>query len=634
MSPGKHPRTKHGWKDATLDQAQIKEWWDRWPQANIGIATGTASGLWVLDVDTKKSVDVGGGSLIPLGVHSLRVLEAEQGPLPDTLVQVTGSGGLHYLFTYPSDELVYGNRTNMRPGIDVRAEGGYIVAPPSNHESGHEYLWANEESPVVDAPAWLLAIAREHTGSSTIPSVSDILSGGKIPVGERNSGLFKIGSAYRGVHGFSEKQIFGLLMVHNMEDLEEPLDPQEVQQIARNCAKQDINPTPATWVSDAIPNADETIVEIEPGEDLALSLDQLMKQEIAQPPALIKDLLDGGEGAILAGPPNVGKSWLALEMALAVATGGKFLHEFEVEQGSVLIIDEEGTEWGDQRRFDMLLEGRGVDNITDLPLYLAIGKGYKLDTKEGLTAVRRMIERYKPNLVIIDSLIRVHSGDENVSKDMAKFFQISTKLMRSTGTAFVFVHHIKKIGPPDQAVEPGELMRGTSEIRAWPSVGFVVLPGEDGMMEVHNVKQRWREKPDPFNVRLLVSSDKSSAKLGFMGPSKKKGQGTVNTGQRILALVQEIIDGGGHPTAPLIAYRMGKGEATTKTHLRRLVAGGLLRQTFLPREPGQRGPEQIMYVPSIALDGNKSNDNEPGTPSGVTSQSTLAGFAENPGLGS
>lgn len=90
---GKVPRTTHGVKDATRDAAQIREWWTKWPDANIGLATGKVSGRLVLDIDIKKG---------KRGDESLRLLEEQYGPLPETRKSVTASGGWHYVFRMPA----------------------------------------------------------------------------------------------------------------------------------------------------------------------------------------------------------------------------------------------------------------------------------------------------------------------------------------------------------------------------------------------------------------------------------------------------------------------------------------------------------------------------------------------------
>src|SRR5262249_45057018 len=111
-SSGKHPRTLHGLKDASADLGQIDAWWRDWPDANIGVATGTVSGVVVLDVDG----DAGRESLTTLA------------PLPDTWRSRTGRGE-HVWFAHPGHAV--GNRAGFRPGLDLRGDGGYVLVPPS-----------------------------------------------------------------------------------------------------------------------------------------------------------------------------------------------------------------------------------------------------------------------------------------------------------------------------------------------------------------------------------------------------------------------------------------------------------------------------------------------------------------------
>lgn len=131
---GKHPRTPHGWQDATTNPAAILNWWGRWPHANIGVATGERSGLVVLDVD----LDKGGYRAF------LAMLDALGRPTLLSLVQGTGGGGFHVLYRWPGYRIgnsAKGLRERFGPGLDIRGDGGYIVAAPSLHRTGQRYQW-------------------------------------------------------------------------------------------------------------------------------------------------------------------------------------------------------------------------------------------------------------------------------------------------------------------------------------------------------------------------------------------------------------------------------------------------------------------------------------------------------------
>ena len=134
----------NGCHDATCDRDQISEWWTRWPKANIGLATGAA--FFVLDVDGEE------------GLATLADLEDRHGWLPIGPASLTGSGGEHLLFA--GNDRVRNSVKLLGPGLDTRAAGGYIAAPPSIHPDGPRYAWLDGRDPwsvpLPEAPPWLL----------------------------------------------------------------------------------------------------------------------------------------------------------------------------------------------------------------------------------------------------------------------------------------------------------------------------------------------------------------------------------------------------------------------------------------------------------------------------------------------
>ncbi|MCR9272545.1 MULTISPECIES: bifunctional DNA primase/polymerase [Mameliella] len=130
-SPGKHPVFPGGFKNATTDGETIRDWWSQVPDANVAIATGEASGIFVLDVDIGADKS---------GERSLAELEERIGRLPAEAVVRTGSGGLHFYFAMPSAP-IRSSASRLGLNLDVRGTGGYVVAPPSKHISGNNYTW-------------------------------------------------------------------------------------------------------------------------------------------------------------------------------------------------------------------------------------------------------------------------------------------------------------------------------------------------------------------------------------------------------------------------------------------------------------------------------------------------------------
>ena len=215
-SPGKHPRTKNGFKDATTDKQQIEDWWTKWADANIGIRTGRASGWLVLDVDKEKG-----------GFESLQ--ESGLDSLPDTLTAETGSGGFHIIFEYPSADEIR-NATGILPGVDIRGEGGYIVAAPSGHRSGEQYKWL-EETVAASVPDWLFALIDKSRKSDSSGKNAD-----PIKEGQRNDALFRHGCSLR-AKGADPEQIHNQLLILNEKRCEPRLDGAEVQKIAQSSSR-------------------------------------------------------------------------------------------------------------------------------------------------------------------------------------------------------------------------------------------------------------------------------------------------------------------------------------------------------------------------------------------------------------
>ncbi|SEE27912.1 Primase C terminal 2 (PriCT-2) [Rhizobiales bacterium GAS191] len=154
--PAKHPCILGWQKKATTDEATIRDWWSRWPDANIGIAPGKESGIFVLDVDGEP------------GETQLAKLEAEHGPLPETTEVKSGraGGGRHLYFKYPEDGRgipSWLGKDTAKEGLDCLSDSRYVIAPPSIHASGTRYKCKKPVDP-AEAPDWLIDYVRGAPG--------------------------------------------------------------------------------------------------------------------------------------------------------------------------------------------------------------------------------------------------------------------------------------------------------------------------------------------------------------------------------------------------------------------------------------------------------------------------------------
>ena len=155
-SAAKHPITENGVKDATKDIETLKQFFTGpYEIANLALATGEPSGVWVLDVDD---------------LVAIQSLENEHGPLPRTPTGETGSGGRHYFFRFTEACADFKNATKFCGALDIRTTGGYVLLPPSVHRTGNAYRWlvSPDDAPIADAPEWLVNLIPKRSPSLTI----------------------------------------------------------------------------------------------------------------------------------------------------------------------------------------------------------------------------------------------------------------------------------------------------------------------------------------------------------------------------------------------------------------------------------------------------------------------------------
>lgn len=221
--PGKHPRTRHGFKEATTDRKQIGQWFQKWPDTNIAVPTGAASGLLIIDIDPRNG-----------GVESWQSLIAKYGSPPSTAEQKSGGGGRHIAFADPGIP----TPKELASGIDVKSAGGYIIVAPSIHPSGGRYVWDGVDGAtallkLAPAPAWLIeCFAKKKLQDSHGTSQA---GGKKWNPGERNNRLTSLaGKMRRG--GMARESIEAALLEENRRRCNPPLEDAEVLKIAKSVA--------------------------------------------------------------------------------------------------------------------------------------------------------------------------------------------------------------------------------------------------------------------------------------------------------------------------------------------------------------------------------------------------------------
>lgn len=412
-----------GVNDATTDPARIRAWWEKWPLANVGIACGPTSGLLVLDVDDEE----GRASLAGK-------------PMPRTLAVETGrpGGGTHFYFAHPSFPVKNDSMGQIAgPGLHLKAAGGYVVAAGSIHPTGAVYEWAYGCSPdevaLADCPEWLLEALRPgvDTGKAQTHKSDEIVP---IPEGQRNATLTSMAGRLRRV-GMDEAEIVAALSVRNRERCRPPLPESEVAKIAASVAQYEPGaPAPESTVGQHPLAKGQT----------SWTADDLLPADLGEIRWAVPHLLPEGM-TILSGQPKAGKSYLALQIARAVATGGDIFGR-KVNRGRVLFLSLEDGARRLQRRLREQEWPGGTDTHFELDWPTA--------NAGGLAALAYRLASDDCALCVIDTLGRFMGVAE--VKDYGPMTALVGEVQHiaiQTQTAILANHHLNKAKTGDPIID-------------------------------------------------------------------------------------------------------------------------------------------------------------------------------------
>jgi len=221
-APGKHPRLK--WKGRTktaLTERQLRDWWEKYPDSNVGIVTGEISGIAVVDIDGEE------------GLRSLEEAGLPIDELPTAPTAKTGGGGIHIIYRYPEKQDIK-TRAGILPNVDIRSDGGFIVAPPSVHISGNSYEWMEgrnlDDLDPSDFDFSLLVEEKDKADDKPKTGTKwyeNYLRG--VGEGERNNAATKLAGRYYSM-GMSDAEVSLLLSAWNMNN-NPPIPENELQRV-------------------------------------------------------------------------------------------------------------------------------------------------------------------------------------------------------------------------------------------------------------------------------------------------------------------------------------------------------------------------------------------------------------------
>ena len=467
QSPGKHPRTHSGVKDASNNPDTVNSWDARWPDANWA-ATPGESGV-VIDIDIRKG-----------GFNSM----SEWGELKSSWSVSTGGAGRHLYFT--TDHGVR-SRNGWLPGVDVKAMGGYVILPGSRHISGGSYFWDDQPPPAgpPSAPRDLLdSIARGSAGGSISHDGFDVLAG--LPEGQRDDGLFREACRLRNVLNGDRRSVEMLLLDYATR-CDPPFPRDEALRKVEQAFAQErdvITPAMQAWAENAATMRPTSILEVM--RAALLTPDDL--DALPDPEWLIEDVITKSGISVLYGSPALGKTFLALDWAFRIGSGLKWF-EREVKQGPVLYVYAEGV-YGLKQRKTAWVQSTGLlgSDVKFFP------RAVPLLDSDWVDALRALCAELRPVLVVIDTLARATAGaDENSVKDMSRAVAACDSIREASDAAVMLVHHTGK---------DGSNYRGSSAIEGAADTMLHLVRRDDGSIELRCSKQKEAEEFDPIPVQL------------------------------------------------------------------------------------------------------------------------------------
>lgn len=541
---GKRPIFPNWPEIATKDKSLITRWWQQNPSANVGVATGRKSGVFVVDIDPRHGGDQTWQE--KLMEHAFR---------PNTWQDMTGGGGMHVFFRCPTFPVK--SCSGLLPGIDIRGEGGQVVVPPSVHPDTHRtYEWdgmaALKDQQLGEAPQWLLDLLQPVVDHSK----NRLELPARIPHGTQHHTLLAFAGALRRM-GLNADEILPSLMKVNESRCQKPGPEKNIRAIAQSMMRyqpheKDLwSQATKLWKLTAAAEREqmEKLASMRP-----VSAYDLFNREPEAGTMLIEDCLHQG-CTILAGPPKCGKSWLTLGIGISVATGGVFIGARKVlRPGRVAYWALEESERRTAARLKSLTDTRDI-TLQNLDFF------YDIPTVDQLLTY---CSEYHPDLIVIDTLMafvtRVRSSHRDVFRDDYREIKTLADLAKDQKTAVLVVHHTSKTGGDTIGAVAGSHGVTAAADCVWK---ITRQPQKRATLEITG-----REIEDQaFLMELDIAGQ-----VGWR--TIEEGEDVQLSGERQIVL--EVLREKPNQTPKQIGMEIGKTPPATRKLLQRMTQAGLI----------------------------------------------------------
>jgi hypothetical protein len=481
---------------ATTDEQEIRMLHQKHSGCNWGIVTGGASGIWVLDVDGPK------------GEASLKDLIEQYGHISHGFTVRTGKG-LHLYFAWPVTGALRNSAGRIGDGLDVRGEGGYVLAPGSIHPSGAVYVVA-ENGPVPDAPNWIIQMAMVPAEAEA--KGKEAIAGCITPGGRHRRLAHVIGRMLR--DGMAVAAIEAAALAENATFLP-PKPEADVKNLVADMAKRY-----------------PPVESVRSGFEL-VPLKTLLARGDAPVDYIWDSHLVAGTVSAVVAKPKVGKSTFARNLCLAIARGEEFLGS-PTRKGECIYLALEERE-NEIRADFMSLGAAGTEPIL---IHAAPSPA------EGMLALLELVRANKPRLVVIDPLFRLaRIRDDKAYAEIYGALGPLIDVARETGTHVMLLHHSGKGQKADAIDAP----LGSTAISGAVCT-LVVLKRGENYRTIQTVQR--------------VPTDLPETVLAFSAETKRLSLGTGKAEADICAIEDGIMD-----------YLQNAGDMRTESEIAEHVEG-------------------------------------------------------------
>lgn len=552
---------------ATKDM--VESWFKNLSGAGIGVVTGKISNMVVLDVENycKTSIE-----------ELLRIY-------PTQMYSRTGSGGYHLFYQYPTGVSKVSNRVGIFEGADLRADGGFIVLPPTIHPSGGKYEWVKRGIPGTFPKALLELESQPKVQSDGW--ITEALRG--TSEGGRNDTCARL-AGYFFKKGLNYDIVEALLMEWN-ERNDPPLPIREVRttikSIERSHAIGSSQFTQVEFVNDVSPEEEDK--KQESTFDVMKMVDYVKGYGGDGVSWLVNDWLPDKSITFLISPPESYKTWILLDLAVSVAAGVPFLGQYEVLQtGPTLIIQQEDSHSGLTDRLALIVEQKmgavakidgdtwQVPSMPDIPIYVHPSRMLRFDNKKVIEELEKQIEIIKPKVILIDPLYSTTASTDNYMSDLANQMMVLKTWRDKYGCSFVIAHHSKKNLDPDSTAR--EDSWGSQFLNAFLEAGWQIrrnpklAPNEIVVRRHSKVMGNQQPISLTFNIstKYPMEYKVTSRQYEALSPAGE-------TRQPAQANLLDMIQGESMTQADMV-NKTGKGRSTISRQIRQLEAAGLVEK--------------------------------------------------------